>query len=108
MSLKDTPFLEALRRGPLVFDGAMGTQLYERGYFISRSFDEANLARPDLVADIHRDYRRAGGQILQTHTLGANRECLGPYGAQDRLAAINQAGVRLAREAAGTEAWVAG
>src|SRR5262245_58054499 len=108
MPLRDTPFLETLKRGPLVFDGAMGTQLYERGYFITRSFDEANLARPDLVSDIHRDYLGAGAQILETNTFGANRECLARYGAQDRLKAINQAGVRLAREAAGPEAYVAG
>ena len=108
MPLRDTPFLAALERGPVVFDGAMGTQLYERGYFITRSFDEANLARPDLVADIHRDYRAAGAQVLETNTFGSNRECLARYGAQDRLEAINRAGVRVAREAAGDDAWVAG
>jgi homocysteine S-methyltransferase len=102
------PFLEALARGPLAFDGAMGTQLYERGYFISRSFDEANLTRPDLVADIHRDYRAAGAQVLETNTFGANAECLKRYGAQDKVAPINRAGVLLAREAAGDVAWVAG
>ncbi|MGH9798582.1 MAG: homocysteine S-methyltransferase family protein, partial [Candidatus Polarisedimenticolia bacterium] len=94
------PFLEALKRGPLVFDGAMGTQLYERGYFITRSFDEANLARPELVLEIHRDYLAAGAQILETNTFGANRALLSRYGAQDRLLQINRAGVRLAREAA--------
>src|SRR5262245_18168527 len=108
MPLRDIPFLDALGRGPLVFDGAMGTQLYERGYFISRSFDEANIARPDLVADIHRDYRAAGAHVLETNTFGANRECLARYGAQDRIREINRAGVRLARQAAGTDAWVAG
>jgi homocysteine S-methyltransferase len=108
MPLRDTPFLDAVKRGPLVFDGAMGTQLYERGYFITRSFDEANLARPDLVLDIHRDYLAAGAHILETNTFGANRECLSRYGAQDRLRAINQGGVRLARQAAGDAAWVAG
>jgi homocysteine S-methyltransferase len=102
------PFLEALAQGPLVFDGAMGTQLYERGYFISRSFDEANLTRPDLVADIHRDYRAAGAQILETNTFGANAECLKRYGAQDKVAPINRTGVMLARDAAGGVAWVAG
>jgi len=108
MPLLDAPFAETLKRGPLVFDGAMGTQLYERGYFITRSFDEANLARPDLVSDIHRDYLAAGAQILETNTFGANRECLSRYGAQDRLRAINQAGVRIARQAAGSQAYVAG
>src|SRR5882762_6920965 len=53
MPLRDTPFLDSIARGPLVFDGAMGSQLYERGYFITRSFDEANLARPDLVLETY-------------------------------------------------------
>ncbi|HXH29130.1 MAG TPA: homocysteine S-methyltransferase family protein, partial [Candidatus Polarisedimenticolia bacterium] len=108
MPLTDTPFLETLGQGPMVFDGAMGTQLYERGYFITRSFDEANLARPDLVLEIHRAYAAAGAQILESNTFGGNRELLGRYGAQDRLREINRAGVRLAREAAGRRAYVAG
>ncbi|MFQ5878232.1 MAG: bifunctional homocysteine S-methyltransferase/methylenetetrahydrofolate reductase [Acidobacteriota bacterium] len=106
--LTDTPFLDSLKSGPLVFDGAMGSQLYERGYQISRSFDEANLARPDLVLQIHRDYVTAGAQIIESNTFGANRELLARYGAQDRLRAINREGVRLAREAAGRQAYVAG
>ncbi len=108
MPLNDTPFLDALGRGPLVFDGAMGTQLYERGYFITRSFDEANLTRPDLVLAIHRDYVAAGAQIVESNTFGANRELLRRYGAEDRLREINRAGVRLARQAAGAGAYVAG
>ncbi len=108
MPLTDTSFLDTLARGPLVFDGAMGSQLYERGYFITRSFDEANLARPDLVLEIHRDYVAAGAQIIESNTFGANRELLRRYGAQDRLRDINRAGVRLARQAAGRAAYVAG
>ncbi len=108
MPLLDTPFLEALKAGPLVFDGAMGTQLYERGYFITRAFDEANLAHPDLVREIHADYVAAGARILETNTFGANREHLSRYGAQDQVRAINRAGARLAREAGGREAYVAG
>jgi methionine synthase / methylenetetrahydrofolate reductase (NADH) len=108
MPLTDTPFLEALSQGPMVFDGAMGTQLYEKGYFITRSFDEANLSRPDLVLEIHRAYVAAGAQIIESNTFGANRDLLGRYGAQDRLREINRAGVRLAREASGRRAYVAG
>ena len=108
MPLRDTPFLDAVARSPLVFDGAMGSQLYERGYFITRSFDEANLARPDLVLEIHRDYVAVGAQIIESNTFGANRELLRRYGAQDRLRDINRAGVRLARQAAGSAAFVAG
>src|SRR5882672_355368 len=108
MPLTDTPFSDMLARGPLVFDGAMGTQLYERGYFITRSFDEANLARPDLVLNIHQEYVAAGAQIIEANTFGANRELLSRYGAQDRLRDINRAGVRLARQAADGRAYVAG
>ncbi len=108
MPQKTVPFLEALKKGPMVFDGAMGTQLYERGYFITRSFDEANLSRSDLVQEIHRDYVAAGARVLETNTFGANRDLLTRYGAQDRLRAINRAGVRLAREAAAGSAYVAG
>ena len=106
--LADASILDALKSGPLVFDGGMGTQLYERGYFITRSFDEANVTRPDLVTQIHREYVAAGAQIIESNTFGANRELLARYGAQDRLVEINRAGVRLAREAAGRQAWVAG
>jgi homocysteine S-methyltransferase len=108
MALTDTPFLDSVHRGPLVFDGALGTQLYERGYFITRSFDEACLGRPDLVLEIHRDYVAAGAQILETNTFGANRQQLSRYGAQDQLRDINRAAVRIAREAAGRAAYVAG
>ena len=101
MTLTQTPFLESIKRGPLVFDGALGTQLYERGYFITRSFDEACLGRRDLVLEIHRDYVAAGAQVLETNTFGANRQQLSRFGAQDQLHAINRAAVRIAREAAG-------
>src|SRR6266536_3253560 len=105
MPITDTPFLEALTRGPMVFDGAMGTLLYEKGYFITRSFDEANLTRPDLVLEIHRSYVAAGAQIVESNTFGANRELLSRYGAQDRLKEINRAGIRLARQAASDRAY---
>src|SRR5882724_2351756 len=108
MPTERPPFLEALKQGPLVFDGAMGTQLYERGYFITRSFDEANLTRPDLVQEIHRAYTAVGARVLETNTFGANRDLLTRYGAQDRLKAINRAGVRLAREAAGASSSATG
>src|SRR2546428_3982463 len=108
MPLRDTPFLDAVARGPLVFDGAMGSQLYERGYFITRSFDEANLARPDLVLEIHREYGAAAAEIVESNRLGAHRELLGRHGAQARLRDINRGGVRLARQAAGRAAYVAG
>jgi methionine synthase I (cobalamin-dependent)/5,10-methylenetetrahydrofolate reductase len=91
-----------------VADGAMGTVLYGKGIFINRCFDELNLSMPELVKETHRDYVRAGAEIVETNTFGANRARLATFGLADKLAAINQAGVRLAREAAADTAFVAG
>jgi len=101
-------FREQLSRRVIVADGAMGTMLYSRGVFINRCFDELNLSQPDLVRGIHQEYVKAGAEILETNTFGANRARLGAFGVAEKLAAINQAGVRVAREAAGASAFVAG
>lgn len=102
------PFLDALAAGPLLFDGAMGSLLYERGVFLTRSYDELNLSQPALVTAIHRDYLDAGADILETNTFGANRIALARHGFSDRVADINRAGVMLCREVAGDRAYVAG
>jgi homocysteine S-methyltransferase len=101
-------FREQLSRRVLVSDGAMGTMLYSRGVFINRCFDELNLSSPDLVRQIHQDYVKAGAEIVETNTFGANRVRLAGFGMAEKLTAINQAGVRLAREAAKEAAFVAG
>src|SRR5579872_455354 len=86
----------------------MGTMLYARGIFLNRSFDELNLTQPDLVAEVHQAYVRAGADIVETNTFGANRIKLGSFGLAERLHDINVEGVRLARHAAGEKAYVAG
>ncbi|MGD0872085.1 MAG: bifunctional homocysteine S-methyltransferase/methylenetetrahydrofolate reductase [Bryobacteraceae bacterium] len=101
-------FREQLSRRVIVADGAMGTMLYSRGVFINRCFDELNLSQPDLVRQIHQEYAKAGAEILETNTFGANRARLSAFGVAEKLQAINRAGVRLAREAAGDSAFVAG
>lgn len=101
-------FLQALDERVLVCDGAMGTMLYARGVFLNRSFDELNVTRPDLVADIHREYVRAGADVIETNTFGANRAKLTTFGLADQLAAINREGARIARRVARDRAWVAG
>lgn len=101
-------FLDLIERGPVVFDGAMGTLLYARGVFINRNFDELNLSRPDLVEKIHRDYLDAGAHVLTTNTFGANAVKLSRHGIEDRVAAINAAGVKVARAVARDRALVAG
>ena len=69
-----------------VFDGAMGTMIYSRGVYINRSFDELNLSSPDLILAIHREYIRAGAEIIETNTYGANGVKLAGYGFETRVA----------------------
>lgn len=102
------PFLESLAERVLVCDGAMGTMLYARGVFINKSFDALNLMNPELVLNVHAEYVRAGADILETNTFGANRIKLGSFGLADSVHAINSAGVRIARKAAGDHVYVAG
>jgi methionine synthase I (cobalamin-dependent)/5,10-methylenetetrahydrofolate reductase len=103
-----TPFLQELDSRVLVCDGAMGTMLYARGIFLNRSFDELNLTQPDLVAEVHQGYVRAGADVIETNTFGANRVKLGAFGLADRVHAINVQGARIARHAARDQVYVAG
>src|SRR5258707_8617049 len=102
------PFLDALNERVLVCDGAMGTMLYAKGIFINKSFDALNLTQPDLVAEVHREYIRAGADVIETNTFGANRVRLGSFGLADRLHEINAQGATIARHAARNQAYVAG
>jgi homocysteine S-methyltransferase len=100
---------------PVLADGAMGTVLYARGIFINRCYDELNLSDPGLILSIHEEYLQAGAEILETNTFGANRFRLARHGLAGKVAEINAAGVRLARQAVehlrdkqAGEAWVGG
>ncbi len=91
-----------------VFDGAVGTRLYDKGIYINRSYDELNLVAPDLVREVHNEYVAAGADVIETNTFGATRHKLLTYGLEGKLRDINIAAVRLAREAAGDRVFVAG
>ena len=101
-------FREIFGQRVWVADGAMGTMLYAKGAFLHRCFDELNLSLPALVRDVHQEYLRAGAELIETNTFGANRKRLATFGFADKVRLINRAGVRIAREAARDQAFVAG
>src|ERR671924_215515 len=98
-SRRDAPFREAMR-SLLIFDGAMGSLLYERGIFVTQNFEQLNVTRPEVVGKIHEDYVTAGAQVIETNTFGANCFCLDRHGLGDQVRAYNVAGGRLAPPAA--------
>jgi homocysteine S-methyltransferase len=101
-------FLDALNQRVLVCDGAMGTMLYGRGVFLNRCFDELNVTQPDLVAEVHQAYVRAGADVIETNTFGANRFKLANFGLGSEVRRLNVQGARVARHAARDQTWVAG
>jgi len=102
------PILDRLKSTPLIFDGAMGTMLYQRGVFLNTCYDELSLTNPRLVSQIHQEYVAAGAEAIETNTFGANRIKLAAFGLADKTEQINRAAMRLAREAAGKGVYVVG
>ena len=101
MSTDKPGFRELLNEDKIIiFDGAMGTMLYSKGIYINRCFDEMNLSAPTAISDIHAEYIKAGAQVIETNTFGANRCKLAPHGFAEQLEAINYQGVKLAVQAA--------
>jgi homocysteine S-methyltransferase len=107
------PFLTALAERVLVCDGAMGTMLYGKGVFINRCFESLTSTDPEMVRDVHRQYLRAGADVIETNTFGANRMKLRAFGLGNRVAELNEAAACLARAVrdtanGGATAYVAG
>ncbi len=104
---RDT-FVQRVNQRVLIGDGAMGTMLYQKGVFLNRCFDELNLTDAALVAAVHRSYVEAGSDLIETNTFGANHVKLSKFGLANEVERINEAGVRIAREAAQGTVLVAG
>jgi methionine synthase I (cobalamin-dependent)/5,10-methylenetetrahydrofolate reductase len=100
-------FLAVLAERVVVFDGAMGTRLYELGVFLNKCFDELNVSNAALVEGVHRSYVAAGADVIETNTFGANRPKLDRHGLGDQVRLINREGAALARRAA-SDVFVAG
>jgi len=102
------PFRERLNHGPLLFDGAMGTELYRQGHLVNKSLDSVNLTDGALVEKIHRRYIQAGADVIQTNTFAANRLKLRQGGLEHQFDEINRRAVQIARQAANDQVYVAG
>jgi homocysteine S-methyltransferase len=92
----------------IVFDGGVGTYLYEKGVFINTCYDELNLTNPDIVTEVHREYVTAGADVIETNTFGANRFRLAAHGLEKKAYEIAKRGAQLAKAVAGDETLVAG
>lgn len=102
------PFLEFVKENFVLFDGALGTEIYAKGVYINTCYDELNISRPDLIKDIHKSYIDAGADIIETNTFAANRLKLQKYGLENQIYKINFQGAEIAREIAGEDLYVAG
>src|SRR5688572_33001489 len=104
-------FVERLENGPpIVGDGGMGA-LVTSAVPRLRTPEEANLRAPDAVVSLHVGFIRAGAELIETNTFGANRRKLAGHYLEDDFERINSAGVRLAREArevTGSNVFIAG
>ena len=83
----------------VIFDGAIGTEIYRRNFFVNASFEQLSVTNPEVILDIHREYLDAGAEVLTTNTYNANARRLGKFGLADQVAQINRAAVELARRA---------
>lgn len=102
------PFLDFCKNNIVLFDGAMGTEIYAKGYYINTCFDELNLSNPKLIKNIHLDYIEAGADVIETNTFGANRIKLQKHGLEKETSEINYQGALIAREIAGEDIYVCG
>ncbi len=92
--------------GPVLTDGAWGTQMQARGLEVGACPDEWNLSNPQAVEEVARAYVDAGSQVIITNTFGATRFCLARHSLEDKVVEINRAGAEISRRAAGDRAKV--
>lgn len=101
--------LERLKEGPVLGDGGYLLELEKRGWVRAGPFTpEVALVYPDALRELHVEFREAGAEVLQALTFYASRDKLATVGLENRLADLNRAAVRIAREVAGDRCLVAG
>ena len=99
-------FLQTVRERVVIYDGAMGTNIQKRNPTLDDYWGKENcsevlvLSRPDIIRDIHADFFNVGCDVVETDTFGGTGIVLGEFGLADRVAEINLAAVKIAREVA--------
>ena len=106
--MPEVGLIERIEQGVFLLDGAMGTQLIARGVDVGTCNDYLNIASPDVVSDVHRAYVQAGSDAVITNTFSANKYTLARHGLTDEVAGINEAGAKIARQAATEQKYVLG
>jgi len=99
-------FSDCLRGSLTLADGAWGTELQKLGASPGTCLDEWNLTKPEMVRQVAESYVQAGSKVILTNTFRANPIALAPHGLDGQCAAINRAGVKISKEAAGRAAMV--
>ena len=106
--MKAAELTAKLHREVVIFDGAIGTEIYRRNFFINASFEQLSLTAPQVIRSIHQSYLEAGAMVMTANTYSGNRLILSRFGLAEKMEEINTASVRIAREVAGDRAMVAG
>ena len=110
-SLPRQRFRDRLAAGPILVDGGMGTLLFSRGVPQRACLEQLVVSHPDMVGAAHREYLEAGAELIETLSLGANRQRLAAWGLEGRVAQLNRRAAQLARDArevSGRDALVGG
>lgn len=100
--------LESLRGQVLLADGGLGTELQRRGLEPGGCGELWNVSHPEIVGEVHRAFIGAGARLITTNSFRGNRLALSLYGLESRVAELNRAAGKIAREIAGEDFWVLG
>jgi methionine synthase / methylenetetrahydrofolate reductase(NADPH) len=103
-----TKLPELVQERVLIFDGAMGTELYQRHQFVNVCYEQLCLTKPELVREVHEANKRAGADVLTTNSFGANRRKLSGFLLGEQTYEINKAAAEIAKSVAGDGLLVAG